>query len=157
MILLKENFLLVSILQLDSNYKHKKGMKSSGFRILISVVLISLSSAVTAGGFSFKKEEPKEQDTVSFVSPFREDNERCFKCHGQERYEYTNENLGVQVKDIMCGNRITKRDDFYNSNHKNFSCTDCHSEDYVTFPHPGTLRMEQQFNCIDCHGGDEKF
>jgi hypothetical protein len=132
-------------------------MKLSGFRFLLCVTLISLSSAISAGGFSFKKERLEVQDTSSFVSPFQEENDRCFKCHGQEKYEYTNENLGMQVKANMCENRIMGKRDFYSSNHKNFSCTDCHSEDYVNFPHPGQLRMEQKYNCIDCHGGDEKF
>ena len=57
----------------------------------------------------------------------------------------------------MCSERIVKREDFYKSNHKSFSCTDCHSEEYAKFPHSGELRMEQKYNCIDCHGGDEKF
>jgi hypothetical protein len=132
-------------------------MKLSGFRILLSVTLISLSSALTARGFNFIKEKLQAQDTISFVSPFQADNDRCFKCHGQEKYEYTNENLGLHVKALMCTNQIMKRDDFYRSNHKNLSCTDCHSVAYVTFPHPGILRMEQKFDCIDCHGGDKKF
>jgi len=132
-------------------------MKMPGFRILLCIILICLSSVVDAKGFSFRKEKLNLPDTVSFVSPFAEDNERCFICHGQEKYQYTNENLGLQVKALMCTNRITKREDFYNSNHKNFSCTDCHSSDYISFPHAGELRMEQKFNCIDCHGGDEKF
>jgi hypothetical protein len=98
-----------------------------------------------------------ERDTTKYISPFQEDNERCLKCHGQEKYEYTNESLGRQVKALMCNQRIAKRDLFYQSNHKSFSCTDCHSSQYETFPHPGELRMEQKYNCIDCHGGDEKF
>jgi hypothetical protein len=57
----------------------------------------------------------------------------------------------------MFSERIVKRDEFYQSNHKSFSCTDCHSDQYTTFPHSGDLRMEQKYNCIDCHGGDEKF
>jgi hypothetical protein len=57
----------------------------------------------------------------------------------------------------MCSERIVRKDLFYNSNHKSFSCTDCHSEEYSKFPHAGELRMEQKYNCIDCHGGDEKF
>jgi hypothetical protein len=81
------------------------------------------------------------QDTGAYVSPFAADNERCFRCHGQERYEYTNETLGRQVKALMCTERIMKREEFYDSNHKSFSCTDCHSGDYVTFPHPGELRI----------------
>ena len=96
-------------------------------------------------------------DTALFKSPFYEDNERCFVCHGQNRYEYTNENLGRQVRAMMFSERIISREQFYESNHKSFSCTDCHSGDYVQFPHPGELRMEQIYNCIDCHGNDEKF
>ena len=42
------------------------------------------------------------KDTATFVSPFDEDNERCLKCHGQGKYEYTNETLGRQVKAMMC-------------------------------------------------------
>jgi predicted CXXCH cytochrome family protein len=111
----------------------------------------------SAGVFRFKSENIKTQDTTSFVSPFEEDNNRCLKCHGQAKYEYTNETLGKQVYALMCSERIVKKNEFYNSNHKSFSCTDCHSEEYVTFPHAGELRMEQKYNCLDCHGGDEKF
>jgi hypothetical protein len=96
-------------------------------------------------------------DTASFISPFHEKNERCFKCHGQPRYQYTNDNLGREVKALMFPERIIIRDKFYQSNHRSFSCTDCHSEDYTKFPHPGQLRMEMSYNCLDCHGGDEKF
>ncbi len=132
-------------------------MKLFKFRIFFLFALISLSSAASTGVFSFSVEKIKVQDTSAFVSPFEEDNQRCLKCHGQEKYEYTNETLGRQVKAIMCSERIVKKEEFYASNHKNFSCTDCHSSDYVKFPHSGELRMEQKYNCIDCHGGDEKF
>jgi len=97
------------------------------------------------------------QDTGVYVSPFYEDNERCFKCHGQEKYVYANDLLGTQVTALMCSDRITKREEFYISNHKSFGCTDCHSADYNTFPHPGELRMELKYNCLDCHGGDDKY
>lgn len=97
------------------------------------------------------------KDSTVFVSPFDSLNNRCFKCHGQEKYEYTNATLGRQINENMCSERIIHRVDFYSSNHKSFSCTDCHSEDYTKFPHSGELRMEQKYNCIDCHGGDEKF
>jgi predicted CXXCH cytochrome family protein len=121
--------------------------------LLTFVLLISIRP-VTNG---INRELPLKQDTSTFVSPFYEENERCFKCHGQSKYEYTNENLGRQVKALMFSERVINRNKFYDSNHRSFSCTDCHSVDYATFPHPGELRMEQQYNCIDCHGGDEKF
>jgi predicted CXXCH cytochrome family protein len=132
-------------------------MKIFRFLIISFLYLICNTSASNAGVFSFRKINQISRDTSTYVSPFHEDNERCLKCHGQAKYEYTNENLGRQVKALMCSERIIKRDEFYDSNHKSFSCTDCHSEQYTTFPHPGELRMEQKYNCMDCHGGDEKF
>lgn len=132
-------------------------MKLPVFRLVLTAGMIALSSSAAASGFRNQDGKKETQDTTSIVSPFYEDNERCFRCHGQERYEYMNDNLGTQVKAFMCENGRIVRDDFYSSNHKYFSCTDCHSSDYVTFPHPGQLRMEQMYTCIDCHGGDEKF
>lgn len=132
-------------------------MKIFRFLIISLLYFICNTSASKAGVFSFKKINQINADTSTYVSPFHEDNERCLKCHGQAKYEYTNQNLGRQVKALMCSERIIKRDEFYDSNHKSFSCTDCHSEQYSTFPHSGELRMEQKYNCIDCHGGDEKF
>ena len=132
-------------------------MKIFRFLIISFLYLICNTSASKAGVFSFKKINQTNGDTSTYVSPFRDDNERCLKCHGQAKYEYTNENLGRQVKALMCSERIIRREEYYDSNHKSFSCTDCHSEQYTTFPHAGELRMEQKYNCIDCHGGDEKF
>jgi hypothetical protein len=132
-------------------------MKIFRFLIISFLYLICITSASSAGVFTFRKINQNTIDTSTYVSPFHDDNERCLKCHGQAKYEYTNENLSRQVKALMCSERIVNRDEYYNSNHKSFSCTDCHSEQYTTFPHPGELRMEQKYNCIDCHGGDEKF
>ena len=132
-------------------------MSISVFRylLLILVVLpVPGNSAITSG---LKKETIDTLDSAIYKSPFYEDNERCFKCHGQNRYEYTNESLDRSVKALMFSERIIKRNNFYQSNHKSFSCTDCHSDQYTSFPHSGELRMEQKYNCIDCHGGDEKF
>jgi hypothetical protein len=115
------------------------------------------TSASQAGVFSFKQNSQNTIDTTSYVSPFYEDNETCLVCHGQRRYEYTNETLGRQVRELMYSERMVNREEFYKSNHKSFGCTDCHSSEYASFPHPGELRMEQNYNCIDCHGGDETF
>lgn len=132
-------------------------MKFPGFRFILILLLISLSPQTFTGGFHSKTKDLNLQDTGTFVSPFYADNERCFICHGQNRYEYFNENLGRQVKKQMFSERILNREEFYQSNHKSFSCIDCHSEEYTKFPHEGELMMEQMYNCIDCHGGDEKF
>jgi len=84
-------------------------------------------------------------------------NEDCLKCHGQSKYKYFNPESNSEVTDKMYRETIINRDEFYESNHKNFKCTDCHSDDYNTFPHPGELRMESKYACIDCHGGDEAY
>ena len=132
-------------------------MKLFIFRIIVLFALINFISLSSASGSWLKTGNSTVQDTAKFVSRFEADNDRCFKCHGQEKYEYTNETLGKQVRDIMCSERIVRKNEFYSSNHKSFSCTDCHSDQYVKFPHSGELRMEQKYICIDCHGGDEKF
>jgi predicted CXXCH cytochrome family protein len=132
-------------------------MKIFRFLIISFLYLICNTSASMAGVFSFTKINQSNDDTSTYVSPFHDDNERCLKCHGQAKYAYANENLGTQVNALMCSERIIRRDEFYDSNHKSFSCTDCHSAQYTTFPHPGELRMEQKLNCLDCHGGDENF
>lgn len=131
------------------------------FRISILITLINLYSFSSAGSprFDAVSDTLKNNvtDTASFVSPYAVANDRCFKCHGQDKYEYANETIGREIKDIMCSERIIRKREFYSSNHKSFSCTDCHSEEYTKFPHAGTLRMEQKYNCLDCHGGDVKF
>jgi hypothetical protein len=132
-------------------------LKTIRFRISILLILIFSCLTSNAGKFSLTKDVLQTQDTTTFVSPFYNDNERCLKCHGQTRYEYTNEKLGRKVKALMFTERIVKSDEFYKSNHRSFSCTDCHSDEYLKFPHNGELRMGENYNCIDCHGNDEKF
>jgi len=122
-------------------------------RLLLLVFLIPLALS----SYGSKADKGSVVDTASYISPFFDDNERCFRCHGQEKYEYANESLGRQVNALMCSDRIMDRNEFYGSNHRSFSCTDCHSTEYVNFPHPGELRMELKYNCLDCHGGDETF
>lgn len=124
-------------------------MQHKIIRIFI-LSLLACSNAAGMYGMSLFS-----QDTTTYVSDFAEDNERCLICHGQAKYQYVNESLGSQVTDLMCADRIVDRQDFYGSNHKSFACTDCHSTEYETFPHPGNLRMEQMYNCLDCHGGSD--
>jgi hypothetical protein len=132
-------------------------MKIFRFLIISYLVCFRIDFVSSAAGSGINQDNQSNKDTTVFVPPFFEENEGCFKCHGQNKYEYTNENLGRQVKALMFSERIINRDEFYNSNHKSFSCTDCHSSEYSTFPHAGELRMEPKLNCIDCHGGDEKY
>jgi Zn finger protein HypA/HybF involved in hydrogenase expression len=129
-----------------------------GKRLVFLINVLCLSAAISGQpARDTVQSVNSDRDTVSYVFPFREENEKCFKCHGQAIYEYTNENLGKVIRAPMFPERIVKRDEFYRSNHKSFKCTDCHSEEYAVFPHKGELRMEPFNNCLDCHGGDEAY
>ena len=91
------------------------------------------------------------------VYEYLNENQECLACHGQEYYYYYNDWIERDVKERMNPYRIVDSTQFYESNHWNFRCIDCHSEDYASFPHPGELRMEPKYECIDCHGGDEDY
>jgi len=98
------------------------------------------------------------QDQPAEAPAYAEDNQKCLKCHGEKYFSYFNESVGMDVKERMNPYYIVDSVNFYKSNHRNFSCTDCHSSDYASsFPHPNELRFEPQLTCLDCHGGDESF
>jgi len=118
---------------------------------------VNISFTSISFGFKLKKENWKPKDTVNFVSKYYKENENCLKCHGQNIYEYRNESQGINIRHAMSSEKIINRDAFYQSNHKSFKCTDCHSDEYLKFPHAGELRLEQMYNCLDCHGNDPKY
>lgn len=118
------------------------------WKIQVRIFMLTLV-IFTATTFSVAQNKPKKE--------IIDLNEKCLKCHGQSKYKYTNPESGSEVTKRMYTETIINRSEFYDSNHKTFKCTDCHSEDYDTFPHPGLLRMETKYACIDCHGGDEAY
>jgi len=85
------------------------------------------------------------------------ENEQCLKCHGQKFYYYYNDWTETDVRGRMNPYYVLDSAEFYQSNHKTFLCVDCHSSDYETFPHDGSLRMEPKYTCMDCHGGDDDY
>jgi hypothetical protein len=116
----------------------------------ISKIALVLALFVLIGAFTLDDKTRKAFKNA-------ETNENCLKCHGQSKYSYTNPESGQEVFKRMYAEAIINRDLFYESNHRQFKCFDCHSEDYDTFPHPGRLRMESKYACIDCHGDDPKY
>jgi len=83
--------------------------------------------------------------------------QKCFHCHGDNFYYYYNDWVEREVRERMNPYFVIDSAQYYQSNHKSFVCTDCHSSDYENFPHDGLLRMEPKFTCLDCHGGDETY
>ena len=121
----------------------------------LAFALVKRKDTANIANSRSEKEIPTKVDLSKFKNA--EENENCFKCHGQSKYSYLNPESKKNVNKRMFSELVLSRDIFYVSNHREFKCTDCHSEDYLTFPHAGNLRMEAKANCIDCHGGDEKY
>jgi hypothetical protein len=98
-----------------------------------------------------------ELDTYREVSEFVDDNEACFKCHGEAKFQLEDELTGrVLTRKVYGGNKIL-REEYYASNHKSFPCFDCHSKEFAIFPHPLEGRLEEPWACLDCHGYDEDY
>lgn len=91
------------------------------------------------------------------VNFFVEDNEACFRCHGENKYTLEDAEGEKAVTKRMGNSMIVDRDMFYTSVHKSFSCTDCHSYDFMEFPHSLESRFEENLMCMDCHGYDETY
>jgi hypothetical protein len=91
------------------------------------------------------------------VNDYVEENEACLKCHGEMKFIMEDPNTGRSRLEHMYTERAIDRDAFYSSVHRTFSCTDCHSYDFNTFPHTIEVRLEEQLLCMDCHGYDETF
>jgi len=131
------------------------------FLILLAVIIFAFDYSAESPYFESARQlgqQQPEEITVDLSSfPYAEENQQCFRCHGQSKYSYENPEQGKTVNQRMYTELIISPNDFYVSNHKTFRCTDCHSEDYTTFPHPGYLRMEYKYTCLDCHEGDETY
>ena len=98
-----------------------------------------------------------QQDTTTRRPKFIAENDKCLKCHGHKKYTYINSISRNTITDRMSPYFVIDSAEFYQSNHRYFHCTDCHSTDYDSFPHPGNLRMEPKYVCLYCHGGDPNY
>lgn len=116
----------------------------------IAILTILAFTFVFAG---YSQDETVEERVYDYA----EDNHKCFKCHGHKTYHYYNESMDRVIKERMNPYFVLDSVEYYEANHWNMSCTDCHSYEYETFPHLGELRMEEKPDCLICHCGDEAF
>jgi len=114
------------------------------FRALLIILLLAAINA-------FAQEE--------YIAPaYLEENQECLKCHGHEHFSYFNETVERVIKERMSPFHIIDSAEFYQSNHRNFQCVDCHDYSYLdNFPHPNELRFEPMLACMDCHEGDDNY
>ncbi len=80
----------------------------------------------------------------------KEVNQNCFRCHSMATLSYRDTTTGI-IKSLS-----VSPEEFYNSNHKDLECIDCHSKDFQTFPHNAKLKNENLY-CLNCHKDEPKF
>ena len=115
---------------------------------ILAVILVTLFAGFQANA----------QDTIKKrVYTNREDNAKCLKCHGSHKFSMTNAADQKEYSYKMPSDYVIDTAAYAVSNHWNFKCIDCHTDEYQVAPHNQTLRFQQIASCMDCHGGDEQF
>ena len=120
---------------------------------LFSILFLAAATSLIAQPDDTLKIKSSYYDVNDFV----DDNEACLKCHGEGKFILEDPENERTVIKRMADCKMIDRDNFYESAHKSFSCTDCHSYDFMTFPHNMDSRFEDKFLCLDCHGYDETY
>ncbi len=87
----------------------------------------------------------------------KEDAKVCLDCHGKQTFILHNTLTGQDEKRLMNPYYIIDTVQYLGGVHRSFTCTDCHSMDYGSYPHNGELKLEPLSTCLDCHGGDETY
>ena len=129
-------------------------------RKLLTLLLVILTVNQITANMKPVMQDPDEEVLVQKGREnniFAEDNESCFVCHGENMYELTDTIMGVTAKRHMCDDYFVDRDEYYQSNHWSFACTDCHSEEFKKFPHQAYERLEEHYACNDCHAYDDDY
>lgn len=91
------------------------------------------------------------------VRTLDDESKHCLSCHGETWYTLTDTSSGDSVRKIMYAELRIDKSKYLEATHGGFKCTDCHSSDYTTVPHPESVKFESQYTCLDCHGGDEQY
>lgn len=87
----------------------------------------------------------------------KEDNHHCLDCHSRQTFTMFNDWTNNEERRLMNPYHIIDTMLYLGGVHKTFSCIDCHSMDYETYPHLRELKLEPMATCIDCHGGDPTY
>jgi len=116
-------------------------------RILFTSLFILTGLAGTYGQEQTASVVPDELIQANFTA--------CLHCHSQKYFSFLNAMTEDSVKKRMCDTYVITPEKYYRSNHKTFSCADCHDAAFEVYPHNPELRLTPKYECLDCHGGDE--
>lgn len=83
--------------------------------------------------------------------------QKCLECHSQMRYTLVDPVTGDEVSMKIYDEIRIDPLKYAHATHGSFACTDCHSMDYETHPHPLEVKFEPKYGCLDCHGGSEQY
>lgn len=72
----------------------------------------------------------------------------CLRCHSMPTLGVKDPGTGL-IKSFHVSYSELKA-----SNHADLYCTDCHTEEFKTFPHPADLKENLPY-CLDCHSDDD--
>jgi hypothetical protein len=126
------------------------------FSSLILALPVVLLNGMAGAGDMFGQ-SGAELDSFRVVNDYVDDNEACFRCHGEPKFQLPAETGERTLTRHMCQDYLIPREEYYQGNHRSFACLDCHSYEYENFPHPLEPRLEEPWACVDCHGGDEAY
>lgn len=127
--------------------------RTSLFAILTAIIL----SGIICIGLSFSQEtvqEVKSKQAKLVKDVYTKNKKSCQHCHAQKKFKLLSSDSSETVVSTMCEEYIIDSAEFVASNHKTFQCIDCHSEDYLKYPHPRSVRFENPYRCLDCHSED---
>ncbi|MBF0095004.1 MAG: nitrate reductase [Alphaproteobacteria bacterium] len=76
-------------------------------------------------------------------------NERCLRCHGMATLSYQDPTTQKTVS------LAVDPEKFATSNHARMTCTNCHQDDYIEYPHVKKADRAS-LTCLGCHRADKK-
>ncbi|MFW6370146.1 MAG: cytochrome c3 family protein [Bacteroidota bacterium] len=84
-----------------------------------------------------------------------EEQHPCLKCHSSQTYSFYNDLMEREERKLMNPFYIIDTVALRMGVHNAFECIDCHSYEYMEYPHKAQIKLEPLPTCLDCHGGGD--
>lgn len=80
----------------------------------------------------------------------------CLKCHSSQTFTFYNSLMDYEEKNLMNPFYIIDTVGIKTGVHSVFDCIDCHSYEYMDYPHKAEIKLEPLPMCLDCHAGSNE-